>query len=340
MQLQTIKLALTAYFEERFSSTVAITNISRLSGGASLDNYALDLLVKQGEWQGNYELVLRTDKGVSLGGSLLRLQEFEVMKVAFAAGVKTPQPLWAETDTNVIGQPFYLMTRAVGVANPRFVVKAATKTKEAIAHQLAQMSSSIHSIHPHKDIELDFLPLSQDPYYPARNAIAQIRKLVYGLPQDYPAIELCLNWLESNMPSCDGLVLVHGDFRTGNFLIDKQQLTALLDWEFAHWGDRHEDLAWLSLRDWRFGKLRLPIGGLVKRSFFYDAYEEASGVSIDMSKIFYWEVLGNIRWAVGAHLQAERHLSSKDKGIEFAAIGRRACEMEYEAMTLIKKGLT
>ena len=41
-------------------------------------------------------------------------------------------------------------------------------------------------------------------------------------------------------------MLVHGDFGPNNILIDPEsfEITALLDWEFAHLGDPIEDLAW------------------------------------------------------------------------------------------------
>jgi tRNA A-37 threonylcarbamoyl transferase component Bud32 len=42
-----------------------------------------------------------------------------------------------------------------------------------------------------------------------------------------------------------GPVLVHGDFGPQNMLFDeRQQVTAVLDWEFAHRGNAIEDLAW------------------------------------------------------------------------------------------------
>ena len=41
-------------------------------------------------------------------------------------------------------------------------------------------------------------------------------------------------------------VLVHGDYGPNNVLLDPaaQEVTAILDWEWAHAGDRVEDLAW------------------------------------------------------------------------------------------------
>lgn len=43
-----------------------------------------------------------------------------------------------------------------------------------------------------------------------------------------------------------GAVLVHGDFGPNNLLLDPDsyEVTAVVDWEFAHLGDPIEDLAW------------------------------------------------------------------------------------------------
>jgi aminoglycoside phosphotransferase (APT) family kinase protein len=47
-------------------------------------------------------------------------------------------------------------------------------------------------------------------------------------------------------PCPSGSVLVHGDYGPNNVLLDPdaRQVTAVLDWEWAHDGDRLEDLAW------------------------------------------------------------------------------------------------
>lgn len=47
-------------------------------------------------------------------------------------------------------------------------------------------------------------------------------------------------------PSPAGGVLVHGDYGPNNLLINPttRQVTAILDWEWCHWGEPIEDLAW------------------------------------------------------------------------------------------------
>ena len=56
-------------------------------------------------------------------------------------------------------------------------------------------------------------------------------------------------------------VLLHGDFRTGNLLVDEQGLAGVLDWGLTHQGPAEEDLGYLCANVWRFGQLHKPVGG-------------------------------------------------------------------------------
>ncbi len=127
---------------------------------------------------------------------------------------------------------------------------------------------------------------------------------------------------------------MHGDFRVGNFIAGGDGLRAVLDWEFTHVGDPLEDLGWMCVRAWRFGADRLRAGGLGGLAPFLAAYERASGSAVDPRAVFYWEVLGNVRWAVGAIGQARRHLEGTERSIELASLGRITAEMEYELLHL------
>jgi len=339
-----LKTQLEGYLSRRLEGEVSLSGMQSLSGGACQENFAVDVEVKSGPAQGRYETVFRTDKGAALLASLSRAHEFQVCRLAFEAGVKTPEPFWLETDAQITGSPFYFMRRIPGKAQGRFLVKdpALNPIRARLAQDLAQNLARIHSIGPGDCADPQLrktLAWDQDLQSPnsAHSQVETLRRSLAQMPGAHPTMELVLNWLEKSAPPSDRLVLVHGDFRTGNFMVNAEGLQGIVDWEFAHWGDRHEDLTWVCLRDWRFGKTKLEAGGFAQRAVFYSAYEEASGVRLDQGKILYWEVMGNLRWAIGCLGQADRHLSGKDKGIELAAIGRRACEMEWEAMRLIER---
>jgi aminoglycoside phosphotransferase (APT) family kinase protein len=174
-----------------------------------------------------------------------------------------------------------------------------------------------------------------------------IREIPIGLVTDgvddqfkvpHPALELGLRWLRTHAPPAARLVPVHGDYRVGNFAVGPEGLRAVLDWENVHLSDPHADLAWISVRAWRFGQDHLPVGGVSAREPFYAAYEAASGHVVDCGQVFYWEVLGNLQWALGALGQARRHLNGLAPSLELASLGRVSAEMEWEVLNLIEYG--
>ncbi|MDI7229812.1 phosphotransferase family protein [Leptospira santarosai] len=338
-----LRNVLEKYLSEKLNGKTEIHSMVSLSGGACQENFAAQVQVSEGPEKGTYDTVFRTDKGAALLASLNREDEFGVCDLAYKAGVNTPKPFWLETDRRITGSSFYFMQKIPGKAVGRYVVKDSSlnKMRKQLAVDLAKNLARLHSIKPSdcKNGTLrETLWKGQDPNdrIVANGSIRFLRSELERMEEAHPAMEMILNWLEKRAKPSDDVVLIHGDFRTGNFMVTPEGLQGIVDWEFAHWGDRHEDLTWLCMRDWRFGKLNKEAGGFADRSEFYEEYEKVSGVKPDPKMITYWEVMGNLRWAIGCIGQAERHLSGKDKGIELAAIGRRACEMEYEAMRLIE----
>ncbi len=337
-----VKTKLEIYLTNRLKGNVKISDMKVLSGGACQENYLLDLEVNSGEQKGIYKLVFRTDKGASLFSSLSRTEEYKVAEIANLNGVKTPKPYWLEIDKSIIGNPFYFMERILGKATGRFIVKdpSLKNVREKFTEEIAQSLAIIHSISESKITDLELKKVltrkTNSIYGIAEFAVQDLKNQIDKLPDPHPAMNLILNWLEKNLIETDNEVLVHGDFRTGNFMVNETGLQGIVDWEFAHLGDRHEDVAWLCMRDWRFGKLTKEAGGFSTREEFYSFYKKHSGIELNSKKVLFWEVVGNLRWAIGSIGQAERHLTGKDKGIELASIGRRTSEMELEAMRLIE----
>lgn len=66
---------------------------------------------------------------------------------------------------------------------------------------------------------------------------------------DEPIVRLAARVLRATFEQSDDRPsLVHGDVGAGNFMVEAGRVTAMLDWELAHVGDPHEDLAWLWMR--------------------------------------------------------------------------------------------
>ena len=129
-------------------------------------------------------------------------------------------------------------------------------------------------------------------------------------------------------------MLCHRDFRTGNYLVDESGLTAILDWEFAGWGDPMEDIGWFCAKCWRFGQNAREAGGIGARADFYRGYERRSGRRIASERVRYWEIMAHARWALIALLQGERHVSGAELSLDLALTGRRAAELEYELIRM------
>ena len=150
--------------------------------------------------------------------------------------------------------------------------------------------------------------------------------------------ELALSWLDRRKPvPIARPVLVHGDYRTGNYLVDETGVTAILDWEGAHLGDPVEDLGWVCIKSWRFGSIDKPAGGFGSREEMWAAYESAGGGKVDPARARWWEVFGTVRWGIICHTQAYKHLSGALKSMEMASIGRRAVETEFDLLQLLKE---
>jgi aminoglycoside phosphotransferase (APT) family kinase protein len=324
---------------------VVVRDLQPLGGGACQDNYRVELSLSAGELQGERRMVLRSDAKALLAASLSRRQEFEVVRAAVAAGVRTPQVHWLTEGLIREGASAYFMDWVEGDAIGRRVVRnpELARAREKLPEELARQLARIHSVTPAAAPHLTRLGVTHmvpSGGLSAQQAVVVFnRKLLDSLPEPHPALELCLHWLEEHAPPPVPLTLVHGDFRTGNFMVTPEGLSAVLDWEFAHFGDPMEDLGWLCVRDWRFSQLALPVGGFARREALYTAYEEAAGHPVDPARVHYWEVAGNVKWAVGSVLQGERYLSGQETDLELVAIARRAVEMEFEALRLIEQGV-
>ncbi len=296
---------------------VRMVSAQRLTGGAIHENWSVDL---EGPVP---RLILRKSSRSPVPESQPRAWEYAVQAAAYAAGVLTPQPLLLHEDTGLLGSAFFLMEYAPGTARPSKIL--AGEGGAGLAAELGAQLALIHSV--------SLPPGGPIVAHPVHDAIARYRGYLDRYAQPHPALEWGLRWLEVNAPAVTP-VLGHGDFRTGNYLVRDGRLTALLDWEFAGLSDPHADLAWFCAKCWRFGAYDREAGGLASREVFYGAYQQAGGGRVDRDAVAYWEVMAHIRWGIIALQQADRHLTGRERALEYALLGRRLAELEYEILKM------
>jgi aminoglycoside phosphotransferase (APT) family kinase protein len=149
-----------------------------------------------------------------------------------------------------------------------------------------------------------------------------------------PVFEYALRWLRERLPADrSDPRLVHGDFRNGNLIIDEKGIAAVLDWELAHFGSPLEDLGWLCVPSWRFGRLDDVAGGFGSVEALIEGFEAASGPAVDRVELHFWMVLGTLLWG---QVCIRTALEFRDGrfAIEPAVIGRRVSEVELDLMML------
>lgn len=321
---------LAAWLSAAAGAPVSIRAASLLAGGAIQQNWALS--VTRGGVE--EEWVLRTDNAATLAVSLPRLEEFALFQAARAAGVTVPEPLFACPDTSVLGAPFFVMRRVAGSATAHKLAKAAAAQggDDALVGALGRELARIHRITPPR-AELDFL---DEP--PADAGLAFVEAMrarldAAGTPR--PVLEWGLEALSRHAPPPLPPVLNHNDFRTGNLMVKGGRLTAVLDWEFAAWGDPHADLGWFCAPCWRFGNRALEAGGLGSRAAFLAGYAAEAASPPDPTRLPFWELAATLRWAVIAAAQGARHLSGRERGLELALTAQIVPELELDILAQV-----
>ena len=317
-----------------FGGAATIERLGQESGGASRQTWSFDATVN-GECHG---LILRRDPplqgrpGGERSSALDRATEFRVIAAAWKAGVRAPEVLFEMLPEDGLGEA-YVMRRVGGTAIARKLLRDPpyAVARGRVTGQLGEILARIHAT--------DLATLPPLVTRQAADQIANLRQSLDQLGTPQPVFELALSWLDRRKPPpIDRPLLVHGDYRTGNYLVDETGVTAILDWEGAHLGDPVEDLGWLCVKSWRFGAVDKPAGGFGSRAELWAAYERAGGARVDPARAHWWEVLGTARWGIICHTQAWRHLSGAVKSMELASIGRSAVETEVDLLQLLKEG--
>ena len=284
-----------------------------LAGGASKEAWAVDV-------EGEPLLVRRASRGVIHAATLSLEDEFHVLEAAAEAGVKVPRPVAYLGELG--GREAFAMERVEGETIGR---RIARNPPPGLDVQLADELAKIHAIPP-----------DRLPFLGSGDILERFEGELDSVGDPHPAIEYGLWWLREHRPAPLPDVVTHGDFRIGNVVVSEGGLEYLLDWEFAHLSDPREDLAWPLVRAWRFGADDRRLGGVGEVKPYLERYAELTGRAVSEEELYWWEVLGNVKWATGCLTQCRRHLTGLDRSVEYAVLGRMAAEMEYELLHLIE----
>lgn len=313
---------------------IEVSQLWRIPGGASRETWSFDATWREGKARQGRGFILRRDPEASLLETE-RYVEFRVYQAVQGTGIPVPEVFWLETDPRWLERPFFIMGRLAGEASPQALVASAFNGHaEAIAQQKIDILARIHKL-DWRAKGLDFLGVPSGLDACAAQEIGRWERIMREQQlEPQPALELGIAWLRAHQPVAQRIALVHADYRTGNFLVDGDRITGVLDWEMVHLGDPLEDVAWVCLRSWRWaGDAR--VGGLLSRDELYRRYEEASGLEVDPKAVRFWEVLGNLKLAVIFLTGARSFCEGRSKDAVHAFTAHLNPEIEAEILRLI-----
>jgi aminoglycoside phosphotransferase (APT) family kinase protein len=292
----TLAEQLAGYLSGKIGAPVEIHNLARRSGGASRETYLFDARWRAAGRDVEQGFVLRRDPVASLLESD-RQDEFQAIAAAGRIGIPVPTARWIELDPSFLERPFFIMERVDGLPTPpTFPAGYPVEMRERTAADFIDILARIHGA-DWRAVGFDFLDDPGTAREPARRQVAHWRR-IFELDriEPHPIVDRTFTWLEARIPETDRVTVVHGDYRSGNYLHDMQgNITAILDWEMTHLGDPHEDLGWATMPYWGCED---RAGGLERTTDMLDRYERLSGTRVDRSRVHFYQVLGTIKMLI------------------------------------------
>ena len=294
----------------------AIAGLQRLTGGANMESWRFDC-------GGGRYVLRRAPSAEWLAGRALDMAgEARVIRLAVAGGVPAPEIVLELRPEDGLGAG-YVMVCLAGSADPELALGSTA----ALAEDIAAAMAKIHALDPAQAAHLARLE--------APAGIARLAAQFDAAGADRPIIALGLAWLRAHVPPPARLCVVHGDLRIGNVMVDQGRLSGVLDWELAHLGDGHEDLAYGCMTVWRFGRLDKPGLGLTDIAHLAHAYQAAGGEPFDAARFRFWLVYRTVWWALGCLEMGKAWRSGADRSLERVVVARRTAEQELDLLLLL-----
>ncbi len=303
VSLETLIKGVNSLINSRIKEPFEISNARWLSGGASKLQMAFTL-----SWQKPNvgreltEMVLRVEPAESIVETS-RLREAELLG-AFIGILPVPPVYWVDAYAEHLPYPGLVYGFLEGVTKPTAAggsgvsglgMRFPRELGKLLAPQFIDHLGKIHT-REFRNIRLPSFDIPQTGSQSAEWTVNMWDRIwEEDSDEDIPLMRLASAWLHKNAPPCDQLSLLHGDYRSGNFMFTENdaRISCWLDWELGRIGDRHFDLAWASLAI--FGSNdedgTFLVGGMLPEKEFLEAYEKSSGLKVIPKNLHYYKVL-------------------------------------------------
>jgi aminoglycoside phosphotransferase (APT) family kinase protein len=273
---------------------IVFTGLTRAAGGLSRENWSLDASWVDATGAQSHSLMLMRDAAGTLLATV-RTREYAVLKALEASGVPAPKAHWIDPDGRRLGAPSIVMDRVPGTCD--YLVLNGERPLAArlkLARDFIDLMARIHAV-DWRGCGLD-AALAAPAGEPSRAELAhweaEYRRVRL---EPHPELDYALAWMHQHAPAAEAIVLVHGDFKPGNALIEGDRISAKLDWETAHLGDPLEDLGWVTNP---VRKREHQIAGAWEREQMVAAYRALTGRQVDAAALRWWNVFSIWKLAV------------------------------------------
>jgi aminoglycoside phosphotransferase (APT) family kinase protein len=233
---------LAAVFDDERWRSVDVTMIA-----AGMSNLTY-VVTPQGGPDTDAVILRRPPTGAVLATAHDMAREHRVISALGPTPVPVPRTLHLCTDPEVLGAPFYVMERVVGLhVTDRFPAGYADEPaqRRAVADGLVDVLADLHAVDP---LAVGLEGFGRPEGFLARQVRRWTTQWEATRDQDRPGLDALAARLAQTVPTTQRDGIVHGDYRLDNCLLDPDtpgRVRAVLDWEMSTLGDPLADLAML-----------------------------------------------------------------------------------------------
>lgn len=227
------------------------------------------------------EYFLRLDREGDGSGTHSVKSEAKVQTALVETGMKVPAICaWNEDLQAALHQ------RMPGRAD---LDNADPQEQAAVLEDFIQQLVTLHLLDPNS-LGLDHMPIPTTSAECALGEIDFVEQFLGGMVTD-PLYTYSLRWIRNNVPErLERVSLLQGDTGPANFMFNEGQVSAIVDWEWAHFGDPMEDFGNICTRE--FYCPSTPEEGLGP---LFRRYEELSGIPVHLDSVRYYRVQQFVR---------------------------------------------
>ncbi|MDI3418928.1 phosphotransferase family protein [Streptomyces luteolus] len=269
-------------------------------------------------------------------------REHRVISALRDTAVPVPNAVLLCEDESVIGSPFYVMEFVEGTpyrTEGELAAIGAERTRAACLN-LVDTLVELHAVDPQAVGLGDF---GRPEGFLDRQLRRWGKQLDASRNRDLAGVDELHAALGRELPNSPAATVVHGDYRLDNVLIDdREQITAILDWEMSTLGDPLTDLGLLAMYSARLQLPGSPISTTASAPGHPDASElierYAARSGRDVSAVSWYTAFAWFKLAVileGIHY---RYTLGQTVGPGFDRIGELVPQFIEHGLTTLQEG--